>query len=424
MDHFAQTVLTPKPVIGVMWKTVSEDCNLACDYCYYSRVGGKIGPQINRIELPLLKKFIHEYMEYCQGGVASFAWQGGEPLLAGLRFFEDVVYYQAKYAHPHTTISNSVQTNATLINEDWARFFKQYDFLVGVSLDGTQPIHDVRRITRTGSGTYRRVLRGIDHLRNAQVDFNILTVLHEQNIRRALELFQFYRQEGFDYVQFIPAMDFRAQDPHKPPRYLISPQEYGQFLCEAFDLWYNDGNPDMSVRFFDNILARYVGEEAELCILRASCPTTLILEQNGDAYPCDFYINEDYRIGNVETDSLEAILEKMVYAQFLRKKPTLPTPCQTCEWLSLCHGGCPRNRGETRWVDGAVDVDYFCSSYQQVYRYGHERIMRLAKNIKARRLTEYKRNGHKLPGRNDPCICGSGKKFKKCCEPLDSVVGP
>lgn len=412
--------------MSVMWKTVSEDCNLACDYCYYSRVGGKFGPQVNRIESWLLEKFIKEYMAYAHSegaspGVASFVWQGGEPLLAGLEFFEEAVSYQAKYARPHTVISNAVQTNATLIDDRWAEFFKQYQFLVGVSLDGPEPIHDVRRVTRAGTGSYRRVMRGIEHLRRTGVDFNILTVLHDQNIHRVTELFQFYRHEGFHYVQFIPAMDFRAQETNQSPRYLISPEEYGQFLCEAFDVWYNHGNPNISVRFFDNILAMYVGEEAELCILRASCPTTLIIEQNGDVYPCDFYISDDYKVGNVGMDTLDTILQNAAYKRFLQKKPALPTPCQTCEWLSLCHGGCPRNRTEPRWMEEVVDVDYFCSSYQQVYRYGHERMTKLAQTVKARRLREYKKSEGTLPDRNDLCICGSGKKFKKCCGPLEII---
>ncbi|MDU5951015.1 MAG: radical SAM protein, partial [Paenibacillus macerans] len=155
--------------IGVMWKTVSEDCNLACDYCYYSTCGGKPGPKINRIDSAILDKFIKDYMEHSQGA-ANFAWQGGEPLLAGLEFFEEVVYRQALHAPPHTIISNSLQTNATLINDRWASFFKTYNFLIGVSLDGPKEIHDARRVTSNGKGSFDRVMAGIEHLRKHQVD--------------------------------------------------------------------------------------------------------------------------------------------------------------------------------------------------------------------------------------------------------------
>ena len=413
--------LTTSHSLGVMWKTVSEDCNLACDYCYYSRVGGKIGPKVNRINSGVLEKFIREYMALSNRGVASFAWQGGEPLLAGLDFFQATVSLQAKYALPRTSISNALQTNATLIDSEWAQFFKLYHFLIGVSLDGPKEIHDARRVTRSGVGSYDRVMRGINHLRDAGVDFNILTVVHEGNVGHVRELMAFYKSEGFDYIQFIPAMDFRAQETGKPPRYLISPQEYGQFLCDAFDIWYHDGNPEISVRFFDNMLSVYLHQEAELCVHRKTCPTTLILEQNGDAYPCDFFISDEYKLGNIAENSLIEILGNMAHQKFLSMKPTLPEPCQTCEYLQLCHGGCPRNRVWHEADDG-VDPDYFCMSYKQIYAHAHERMIEIAQNVKRQVFQDHLNRGGKLPGRNDPCLCGSGKKFKKCCEPLRRAV--
>ncbi|MEK3854902.1 anaerobic sulfatase maturase [Cytobacillus sp. FSL H8-0458] len=398
--------------IGVMWKTVSEACNLACDYCYYSSCGGQPG-KIAKIDPILLEKFIKEYMSLTNG-VASFAWQGGEPLLAGLDFFKQVVLLQAKYAPKNTIISNSLQTNATLITEEWASFFKQYNFLIGVSLDGPRNINDARRVTGHGKGSFDRVMSGIELLRKNRVDFNILTVIHQGNAGMARELMQFYQEEGFTHVQFIPCMDFRAQEPNLPGQYLISPKEYGQFLCEAFDAWYNDGNPFRSVRFFDNMLNVYLHQEAELCIHRKSCPKTLILEQNGDAFPCDFYINDDYKLGNVRQDSLIDILNSPKYEDFLGLKPALPDKCKSCMNLKLCHGGCPRNR----WSQGndTVIPDYFCDSYMQVYNYAHKRMESLAENVKMQWLRSHLEAGRTKPERNDVCLCGSGKKFKKCCE--------
>ncbi|ALC91416.1 anaerobic sulfatase maturase [Bacillus sp. FJAT-18017] len=406
--------------IGVMWKTVSEACNLACDYCYYSRCGGKPG-RIDRIDDAVLEKFIKEYMEL-SNGVAKFAWQGGEPLLAGLDFFERIVELQAKYAPPNTMISNSLQTNGTLINDEWARFLKQYNFLVGVSLDGPKEINDSRRVTGSGAGSYDRVMRGIASLRNYDVDFNILTVILEGNVTEARELMEFYKQEKFSFVQFIPGMDFRAQETDAKGEYLITPAEYGNFLCEAFDVWYNDGEPVTSVRFFDNMLNVYVHREAELCIHRKSCPKTLILEQNGDAYPCDFFINDKYKLGNVGSDNLTDILNSPLYDEFLKLKPNLPKQCLSCKYINLCHGGCPRNRTWSFGEDETlVDVDYFCQSYKQIYSYAHDRMEIVAQNVKRRWLQEYIETGLKLPDRNDTCVCGSGKKFKKCCEPLKAV---
>ncbi|WP_067840080.1 anaerobic sulfatase maturase [Amphibacillus sediminis] len=402
-----------KPTIaGVMWKTVSEACNLACDYCYYSSCGGKPG-KINRVDEDVLEKFIIEYMKIKRRAV-PFAWQGGEPLLAGLDFFQKVVDLQAKHAPRNTMISNAIQTNGTLITMAWAQFFKKYNFLVGVSIDGPQVMNDRRRVTSAGGGSFNAIMRGINHLREENVDFNILTVIHEDNVSHAQELMAFFDEQNFSHVQFIPCMDFRAQDINQPPRYHISPEQYGQFLCECFDYWYNDGFPKMSIRFFDNMLADYLNQSAELCTHMEFCPTTLILEPNGDAYPCDFFIHDDYKLGNIKTHALEELIDHPTMKRFLTKKPNLPEACQSCEFLSLCHGGCPRNRSEIE----PNQTEYFCESYQMIYRYADQRMQTVAENIRGKSINEYVKLGHPLPNRNDQCLCGSGKKFKQCCMKL------
>lgn len=398
---------------GVMWKTVSEACNLACDYCYYSRCQGK-PDQIKKIEDDVLEKFIREYMEM-KRGIVPFAWQGGEPLLAGLDFFKKVVLLQSIYAPDNTIISNSIQTNGLLINNEWATFFKKYNFFVGVSVDGPEHINDQRRVTASGKGSFKLIQRGIECLREANVDFNILTVIHENNVSKANELMAFYDEAGYKYIQFIPCMDFQSQDINQPGKYTITPEQYGDFLCEVFDHWYNDGNPYISIRFFDNMLAAYLHQQAEICVNRETCPKTIIFEQNGDAYPCDFFIHEDYRLGNIRDDSLESIINNERMDAFLAMKPALPDECKTCEFLHLCHGGCPRNRLQESNV---LDTDYFCESYQQIYRYAHDRMEELAKKIKRRNLLDFLQKGHKSPKRNGRCICGSGKKYKKCCKKL------
>jgi len=365
-----------RQIAGVMWKTVSEACNLACDYCYYSRCKGRPG-KINRIRDDLLEKFIREYLEI-KIGYAPFYWQGGEPLLAGLEFFQQVVDLQKRYSGPGTYVVNAIQTNGTLIDAQWAEFFKTHNFLVGVSLDGPKEIHDERRLTGSGKGSYQMVMRGVEYLKKAGVNFNILTVIHEKNVDKGKEIMRFFLEENFTHVQFIPCMDFTSQNPGRPTKYAISPEQYGKFLCEIFDIWYNNGNPKISIRFFDNMLAAYVNQIPEMCQLQKTCPKLLVLEPDGKAYPCDFYMNEDYLLGNMYETSLIEILESPKWKDFLSLKPALSKDCQTCEFIHLCNGGCPRNRVGS---GNAAEKEYFCKSYKQIFRYSQEKMTKLAMRV-------------------------------------------
>lgn len=424
---------TNNDVLSVMWKTVADACNLACDYCYYKDCDSTLH-QGQLIDPKLLEKFIQEYMARTNGA-AVFTWQGGEPLLAGLEFFEKVVELQGKYAPKNTIISNSIQTNGTLIDSEWAEFFRTYRFIVGISIDGPKAMHDKRRKTGSGASSFHRVMAGVNELRKQQVPFSVLTVLHEGNIQDPRALMDFYEENGFTDVQFLPCMEFMAQEPKAPGRYSITPEQYGEFLCDAFDLWYRDGDPVVNIRFFDNILRGYLKLEMESCIQREACPKVLILEENGDAYPCDFYISDDYKLGNVGSDSLESILANPGYEAFLQLKGQVSAECQACDYFHLCHGGCPRNRnwavgGITSWggtgttATGTPAVcretvipqgDYFCNSYRQLFNHAHSRMETLAVKVKREWVTAYILSGRRLPARNDQCLCGSGEKFKTCC---------
>ncbi len=398
-----------------MLKTVSEDCNLACGYCYYSTCRGRPPPKHQRIDQAPLIKAVREYLSLSRGS-AQFVWQGGEPLLAGADFFKDVVALQARHAPPNTVIRNALQTNGTLLNEDWARFFRQYHFLIGVSLDGPGEVHDARRVTATGRGTYDLVMRNILHLRQHAVEFNILTVLHQGNVGKSRELMAFYSRMDFNYVQFIPGMDFRANSPETPARYLITAEEYGGFLCETFDIWYSGGTPRMSVRFFDSMLSVYVGRTAGVCTHCPTCSQNPIVERDGDVFPCDFYMGKQYRLGNIVENSLQDILDSPAYRDFLRRKKDLPEPCRRCPHRGLCHGGCPRNRA---WDPSgrATAPDYFCGAYRQFFDHAGGRLAELASRLRAKWLRDYSGSGRAWPGRNDVCICGSYRKFKHCCGP-------
>ncbi|HSB71692.1 MAG TPA: anaerobic sulfatase maturase [Candidatus Methylomirabilis sp.] len=404
------------PHLSVMFKTVSTDCNLDCACCYYreSLEGTRVR---RRLTMSLLERFIPSYMAHVADvKVASVSWQGGEPTLAGLPFFERVVALQAAHAVPGTLISNALQTNAILLDDPWGRFLRRYNWLVGVSLDGPAEIHDALRTDRGGRGSFARVMRGIDALRQHEVDCNILCVLGPHNIRRAGELMRFFRGQRFSHVQFIPAMDFQAIQPDRPPSFLITPAEYGAFLVDAFDAWYEEGSPSLSVRIFDNFLQSYLGVPNDMCVHAATCDAGIVVEWDGSAYPCDFYIHPAWRLGNVLDTPLAELASGGARRAFIGQKAPLPEECARCEWLRVCKSGCPRNRATT---EGVPAPDYFCASYKRFFGHAHARLEALTSAIqrKQRYLQIVGRGptGGAKAGRNDPCPCGSGRKHKSCC---------
>ena len=404
------------PLLPVLFKTVSSDCNLDCAYCYYrqSLEGTRVR---RRIDERVLDSFLRQYMDHVADvHVAGLSWQGGEPTLAGIEFFERAVALEAKYAAPATTIGNALQTNAVLLDDRWGEFLRQYDFLVGVSLDGPQDVHDSVRRDRGGHGSFQRVMAGIDVLRRHGVDFNILCVVGPHNVGRVHDLMRFFRGEGFSYLQLIPAMDFQSVEPDAPPSYLITAEDYGGFLVDLFDEWYQGGFPKTSVRTFDAVLQSFLGIPNDLCVYGEQCDAGIVVEYNGDIYPCDFYVSDAWRLGNVMDEPLETILSKPERADFVSRKQDLPSQCRACQWRILCHGGCPRNR-----LDAAGGPpEYFCASHEHLFARTADRFRAVAERIRRRRAT-FEAAGpllaaqRRVTERNAPCPCGSGRKYKVCC---------
>ncbi len=416
------------PPLSILFKTVSTDCNLDCSYCYYreSLEGTRVR---RRIEPGMLETLVPQYMDYVADiRQAGFAWQGGEPTLAGLEFFRGAIDLQKSHARPGTIISNSLQTNGILLDQGWGSFLKEHRFLVGVSLDGPEEVHDSERKDRGGHGSFRRVMAGIDVLRRDGVEFNILCVVGPHNVDRAQELMRFYRREGFTYIQFIPSMGFQSVEPDKRATYSISAESYGEFLLQVFDQWYENGRPRISVRAFDNFLQSYLGTPNEMCVHGDVCSTALVVEYNGDVYPCDFYVHPEWKLGNILSDPLRAMAESEARRRFAGQKQPLPAACQACEWKTLCKGGCPRNRSTLE--DGQTMPEYFCRSYKRFFGHADERLRSLRDRIlnRVRYQEQLQLAGSRnrpRPGRNDPCPCRSGRKFKACCgDPLlsDSYV--
>jgi len=404
------------PALSVMFKTVSTDCNLDCAYCY-SRESLERTRVRRRLDMRILEEFLPAYMSYVRDvKMASMSWQGGEPTLAGLSFFERVVALQAAYAEPGTLISNALQTNAVLLDEAWGAFLRRYNWLVGVSLDGPEEVHNALRTDRGGRGSFACVLRGIDILRCHGVDFNILCVLGPHNVGRASEVMAFFRRHRFTHIQLIPAMNFQAIQPDRPPAFLITPAQYGAFLVEAFDAWYEAGSPTISVRIFDNFLQSYLGVPNDMCVHAGTCDAGIVVEWDGSAYPCDFYIHPAWKLGNVLDTPLTELASGAARRAFVGQKVPLPEECSRCEWLRVCKSGCPRNRSTT---EGVPAPDYFCESYKQFFAHAHVRLEELKAAIERKQrylqVVQLGSNGGAMAGRNDPCPCGSGRKHKGCC---------
>jgi len=400
-----------------MFKTVSAACNLDCAYCYHRE--SSRGADRRALDPELLEKVIPEVMAYtADAGAASFSWQGGEPTLAGLGFFRKAVALEARHARPGTVIDNSLQTNGVLIDDEWARFFAAHHFLVGVSLDGPERIHDAARRDRGGRGSFARAMAGLDALRRRGAEVNVLTVIGPHNAGEAEALWGFFAAEGIAHVQLLPAMAFQATEPLAPASYLVDAEAYGALLVALFDRWYGDGLPHVSIRTFDNLAMSYAGLGAELCVHADRCDSGLVVAADGCAYPCDFYLHEDFRLGDLATDPLAAVAESAARREFSNRKRPLPDDCARCSWLPRCRGGCPRNRVGSAAAKAGPDL--LCPSYRRLLEHAGTRLEALADRMRRRvetlaSLDRLRDAGRSPPERNDPCPCGSGRKLKKCC---------
>ncbi|MBI2941853.1 MAG: anaerobic sulfatase maturase [Chloroflexi bacterium] len=435
--------------LSVLVKPTSSRCNLNCTYCFYLDKQA-IYPWRDhpKLSLDTFERFMRQYATV-SGPTFSFAWQGGEPTLMGLPFFEQVVHTQARVAIEEShgrpaTVANALQTNGTLLDDDWARFFREWNFLIGVSVDGPPEWHDQFRVDALGRGTHDRVMAGIEHLRRCGVDFNVLTVVNHENVQRPRELFHWLVGQGFDNLQFIPCVEpmpgYASVAAGGLTPYSITPEEYGVFLGELFDAWADHGFRRVRIRSFDNLLQMLLGYPAESCQLAAACGY-VVLEHNGDCYPCDFYVETEWKLGNIHETSLAGMLEGERFRTFSQQKRRLHRDCLDCRWRPLCHGECPRYRvTNVGRAEGALP--YLCASYRQFYGQSYQRLDRIAVTA-GRALGLVVPGGSLEPahrtrtvpvpiaarpaggvaavgapartGRNDPCPCGSGKKHKRCC---------
>ena len=358
---------------SLLVKPVSARCNLACGYCFYLGRSELYPERPKRMVDEVLEAMISQFMDICPTH-ASFSWQGGEPLLAGLDFYRRAVELQKAHGRGQV-VSNAFQTNGTLLDGEWARFFHEYRFLVGISLDGPAHLHNIYRRTRSGKPTFEMVMRGIEHLRAGKVDFNVLSVVNDVTVSHPEEIYEFLLSEGIKYMQFVPCLEL---DPKAdaPPPYNVDPEEYGEFLCRTFDLWRRDF-PEVYVRLFNSVLAMRLGRPEGLCTLGPACGQYVVIEHNGDVYPCDFLVRPDTLLGNILETPLRRIVEGTRLLEFSRRKSTLPEECMECEWLDTCYGGCQYHR----WDEGKRSRSEFCPAYRRFFEYSDEGFRELEARI-------------------------------------------
>lgn len=359
----------------------------------------------------VLEQLIKTYMGTPQAGY-SICWQGGEPTLMGTDFFLKAVEFQKRYGAARSRISNSVQTNATLITDKMAALFAQYHFLVGCSLDGPKEIHDRYRRMARGTPTHSAVINGIHRLQRRNVAFNILTLVSRANVDHARQVYHYLKDLKFFFHQYIPCVEFDDQKNLMP--FAITGNQWGQFLCDLFDAWYPRGIPLVSIRNFESILSKKIDGTNNVCVMGDNCCTYFVVEYNGDVYPCDFFVDPSLKLGNIMETSWEEMFHSPVFREFGARKKKWHQHCTVCDHLDLCAGDCLKNR--LYKTGSSQNISWLCPGLKMFFNHTQNRFDTLARKIQTRRQKEQKRID-KIPksGRNDPCPCGSGVKFKRCC---------
>ncbi len=364
---------------SLLVKPASADCNLRCRYCFYlDRASLYPATKRHRMSDAVLERMIRSYMGTPQP-CYSFGWQGGEPTMMGLEFFKRVTDLQASIGSRGALVANGFQTNGVLLDDDWARHFAQYRFLVGVSVDGPAALHDRFRRDAGGRGTHARVMQGIGALRRQQVDFNVLTLVTQANVDHPERVYDTLCEMGVLFHQYIECVEFDEQGRLRP--YAITGREWGNFLCRIFDRWQAHDTHRVSVRLFDTVLMQLVDGISNTCAAGSRCDPYLVVEHNGDVYPCDFHVLPELRLGNLVTDDWTALRGSETYRVFAEAKGRWNAACSSCPWLRHCHGDCPKNRPGRD--PGALS--HLCAGWRQFYAHALPKLASLADEIRRQR---------------------------------------
>ena len=378
-DNIANPFAKP---LYVMLKPAGAHCNLACKYCYYLEKN-KLYPTAQRhlMSDEMLEQFTREYIEAQTMNQVLFTWHGGEPLLRSIDFYRKALSLQQKYAGGRR-IDNVIQTNGTLLTDEWCEFFAQNHWLVGISIDGPQPYHDHYRLTAAGKPSWKKVMQGIKLLKKHGVEWNAMAVVNAYNANHPLEFYRFFKENGCQFLQFTPIVE--RQTRHEDGRTLasladkdeislseasVAPEQWGYFLCAIFDEWVRKDVGKIFVEIFDCTLANWMGVSPGICAYSKECGHAGVMEHNGDVYSCDHFVFPEYKLGNIRDHSLIDMLYGEQQQEFSRlKHSSLPRQCKECDMEFACHGECPKNRFmKDKYGDSGLN--YLCPGYYHYYQH-------------------------------------------------------
>jgi len=407
---------------SLLVKPASADCNLRCRYCFYlDRC--ELYPETprHRMSDDVLEHMLSTFLATDQPE-HSIGWQGGEPTLMGLEFFKKVTALEKQYGRPGCMVANGLQTNTTLIDDAWAQHLARYNFLVGVSIDGPPEVHDKYRTFVNGRGAHADVMRGLEFLKRHHAEYNVLTLVSQSNVKRPVETYHYLRDElGVAFHQYIECVEFDSDGSLQP--FAITGKEWGDFLCSVYDEWVRCGDTRrVSIRLFDSIVTLMMDGYPNVCAMGRDCRSYLVVEHNGDVFPCDFYVRPDLKLGNIMENSWEELLDSPAYKKFGARKTQWNEKCAECKYLQYCAGCCPKNR-PAKGQD-PTRLSWLCDGWIQFFEHALPKLESIADDarrerqeavLKQRRQQARARQKPAKPNRNDPCPCGSGKKYKKCC---------
>ncbi len=403
-ESAAEPAVSAPQAFHLLAKPTGPICNLDCEYCFFLSKEMLYPGDRFRMADDLLDTYLRQLLESHQGPEVMVAWQGGEPTMMGLDFFRRSVELVEQHRRPDQRVSYTIQTNGTLLNDDWARFFRENGFLVGLSIDGPPAMHDAYRVDKRGKGSSQRVATGLQTLRTHNADVNILCTVHAANQDHPLEVYRFFRDElGARFLQFIPIVEratetllplanlgWSTERNQKRPLYVqagnhvtdrtVDPTKFGKFLTTIFDEWLHNDVGTMFVQHFDVALAAWHGVPGGLCLFDQTCGSALALEHNGDVYSCDHYVEPDYLLGNIVDSPLVDLVGSQQQIDFGRAKhDSLPDFCRNCDIRFACNGGCPKNRF-TDAPDGDAGLNYLCAGYKDFFHHIDEP-MRIMSNL-------------------------------------------